>query len=281
MLQIIEGVSCFWVDDADSMEKAVRALQVADVVAVDVEGDCLGHGGRAALIQLAIPEVCFVIDLAALGMPSSLRQLLQSDRPIKVGHGFTGDQINLIEQFDLDFAGAGIFDTQDAALIIDGPGHPSGVVDILASCTAAPDQLISEMKAMKIQLRFVDFFRRPLPKDVARYVCLDVVFLGSAFSAMAEQLAKAGVELSVVLEKSRYRGPYARGFLFQPPTEIQRERQLQKGTIWCEATRQWVSSGGGASGNNGACKGRGKRKFGGYSSKSNGKAEGKGNGAYA
>lgn len=265
MLQVIEGVSCLWVDDQDGMEHAARELQSAEVVAVDVEGDCLGHGGRAATVQLAHLKTCYVIDLATLGMPPSLQRLLQSSRPIKVCHGFTGDQINLIEQFDLDFAEAGLFDTQEAALAIQGPGKKNGVVEILESYTDAPQQLIEEMKDMKEKLRWVDFFRRPLPKDVARYVCLDVIFLGGAFKIMAQKLSDIEASLSEVMEKSKYRGPYARGLLYQPPTEIQRTRQLEKGKEWCEETRQWVKSNGKGGGYGGK----------GYSSKGSGKSNGK------
>lgn len=242
MLQTIEGSSCIWVDGMDDLENAVRVLQDADVVAVDVEGDCLGHRGSAATVQLAIPGTCYVIDLATLGMPASLQELLQSRKPIKVCHGFSGDQINLIEQFGLDFAEAGLFDTQVAALSIDGPVRKNGVVDILESFASVPQPLISEMRAMKEKLRFVDFFQRPLPSDVARYVCLDVVFLGSAFEAMMRLLLDKGTELEQIMDKSKYRGPYARGILYQPPNEMQRQRQAEKGNTWCEDTRQWLKS---------------------------------------
>jgi len=269
MLQVIEGVSCLWVDDQDGVEHAVRELQSAEVVAVDVEGDCLGHGGRAATVQLANSQTCYVIDLAAVGMPPSLRNLLQSNRPIKVCHGFTGDQINIIEQFDLDFAGAGLFDTQEAALAIQGLGKQTGVVEILAQYTDAPRQLIEEMKEMKEKLRWVDFFQRPLPKDVARYVCLDVIFLAGAFKTMNQKLTEAGASLTEVMEKSKYRGPYARGILYHPPTEIQRERQLEKGKEWCEETRQWVKI-------SGKGKGYGSKSYGGKGyGKSKGQSKGK------
>lgn len=268
MLQVIEGVSCLWIDDQDGMEHAARELQSAEVIAVDVEGDSLGHGGRAATVQLAHSKTCYVIDLAALGMPPSLRRLLQSSQPIKVCHGFTGDQINLIEQFDLDFSEAGLLDTQEAALVIQGPGRHNGVVEILDWYTDAPKQLIEEMKEMKEKIRWVDFFQRPLPKDVARYVCLDVIFLGSAFKTMTKKLSDNGASLTEVMEKSKYRGPYARGLLYQPPTEIQRERQLQKGKEWCEETRQWVRSNGKGGGYGGTC----------YGGKGSGKTKGKNKG---
>ncbi|CAK0860798.1 unnamed protein product, partial [Prorocentrum cordatum] len=204
-----------------------EVLRSAETIAVDVEGSNLGHGGRAATIQLATPDLCYVVDLAALGMPDSLREVLQGKDPVKVCHGFTNDQINLIEQFHIDFSEATLFDTAEALEYLPHIGGKS-VVDVLERFTAAPPHVLSEMVGMKEQLRWVDFFQRPLPERVLRYSCLDVVFLVSARSTMIEQLNETDVACIAIVEKSRYRGPYGKGDCYRPPTMNQIARQEKK-----------------------------------------------------
>mmetsp|Transcript_59488 Transcript_59488/g.134216 ORF Transcript_59488/g.134216 Transcript_59488/m.134216 type:complete len:239 (-) Transcript_59488:211-927(-) len=236
MLQV-EGTPCIWVCTDGDVETAVAALQKVEAIAVDLEGDSLGHKGRAATIQLATLEACYVVDLAALGMPQSLRDLLQSDSPIKIGHGLTNDQINMIEQFNLDFGVAAIFDTQVAVENMHYSGK-KGVVDILEAFSNIPRQVLTEMAAMKEQLRWVDFFKRPLPNQVARYICLDVIYLGSAFAAIRQQLDES--TFSKILAESKYCGPYAKGSSYRPPTEQQCRRQAEKGKVWSDTKRDWV-----------------------------------------
>mmetsp|Transcript_97034 Transcript_97034/g.278833 ORF Transcript_97034/g.278833 Transcript_97034/m.278833 type:complete len:293 (+) Transcript_97034:172-1050(+) len=286
MMFQIGATHCSWVANEDSMAEALAALQEADAIAVDVEGDCLGHGGRAATIQLATESACFVVDLAALGVSAGLRMLLQGDRPVKVCHGFSGDQINLIEQYGIDFADAALFDTQVAADFIEeregGDRKGRSVIDILARYTSAPAGVLAEMKAMKERLRYVNFFERPLPENVVHYSCLDVVFLGSAYSAMSKRFDELGLAaLPDVMDQSRYRGPYGRGSCYRPPTAKQRENKAQQGKAWCEETRDWVRSGpqdgtngrGGGGGYRSNGKGKWGKSSGGYGSEGKGVAQ--------
>lgn len=130
---VVDGVPCYWVDTLAQAEDAVVSLRVFDVVAVDVEGANLGHGGRVATIQLCGGMVmgeeggeCYVIDVDALGMPDCVRWLLESGAntampgPLKLCHAFDGDQTNLIEQFGLDFSSSDLFDTQSALKHLQG-----------------------------------------------------------------------------------------------------------------------------------------------------------------
>jgi len=241
VLFCVEHATCVWVDSDEAMAEAAAVMRKASVIAVDVEGKNLGHKGRVATIQLATNEKCFVIDLAALGMPISLRKLLQDSSPVKICHGFSGDQINLIEQFQLDFSDSALFDTQEAVDLMANYTGSKGVVDILTAFTGASSRVIAEMQAMKKKLQWVDFFKRPLPDNVLRYACLDVIFLWSAYEGMVKQL---GPQASAqAMESSRYVGPYASGKCFQPPTGIQIKRQKQKGKTWDAAKKDWVKSG--------------------------------------
>ena len=141
-------------------------------------GKNLGHKGLCATIQLAGAGACYVLDLEALGMRPNVRELLTGPAPLKVCHGFSNDQISLIAQYKLDFADAAIFDTQFAASLLPEGDQPAkrGVVQVLQNFTKAPARVLLELESMKEQLRFQDYFERPLPTHALRYVCLDVVF---------------------------------------------------------------------------------------------------------
>merc|ERR1712050_221379 len=153
-------------------------------------------------------------------------ELLQGDCPLKIGHGLGNDQINLIEQFGLDFGTAAIFDTQVAVENMDY-SRKKGVVDILEAFSNIPARVLAEMAAMKDKLRCVNFFERPLPANVERYICLDVIYLGSAFSNMKQHISSG--TFSKIMDESKYRGPYANGTCYRPPTAQQCYRQEQKG----------------------------------------------------
>ncbi len=257
----VDGVSFWWLRSAADVDAAVNDLQHCSYVSIDVEGDCLGHKGRAATIQLCGQRngslSCFIVDLPCLpsnnSLPDSLRWLLESPAtPIKVCHGFDGDQINLIEQYGVDFSCSHLFDTQEALNHLQKGGGQydhvkKGLLDILEafSDTFTPE-LGSEMRKMKDKLRFVDFFRRPLAAGVERYVCLDVLHIGGAYQKMRalletqygsapdnsaqEQSAHShSAIVASVIKGSRYRGPYGKGDCYVPPTAKQKERKMREG----------------------------------------------------
>lgn len=104
------------------------------------------------------------------------------------------------------------------------------------------------MQAVKTQLRYVNFFERPLSDKVLRYMCRDVLFLEGAYRTMKPLLlalvptdkSEQQKILDSVLADSRYCGPYAKGVCYRPPTDKQRERQALKGKKWSEEERDWV-----------------------------------------
>lgn len=237
----VEGTPCVWLDTEAELDVAVAELASATSIAVDVEGTNLGHKGRASTIQLATREACYVVDLKVLGMPQSLRDLLQGSEPLKFCHGFSGDQINLIEQFNVDFSRAALFDTQVAAKALPEYTGKQGVVDILDYFGQdVPSSVLDEMRSMKQQLEFVDFLQRPLPVHVVRYSCLDVIYLGGAGDAMKELLPGGEVGVKGVLLGSIYRGHWAKGECFKPPSERAREEKAKKGLFWSDELRDFV-----------------------------------------
>mmetsp|Transcript_63505 Transcript_63505/g.118090 ORF Transcript_63505/g.118090 Transcript_63505/m.118090 type:complete len:100 (+) Transcript_63505:64-363(+) len=74
------------VDTVSGATEAIEELSRHAVVAVDVEGENLGHRGRVALIQVAVepPKKCYVFDVLAVGVPAGLKQLLESSSVVKV-----------------------------------------------------------------------------------------------------------------------------------------------------------------------------------------------------
>lgn len=237
----VEGTPCVWLDTEAELDEAVVELASAASIAVDVEGVNLGHKGRASTIQLATQEACYVVDIATLGVPQNLRELLQGSRPLKFCHGFSGDQINLIEQFGVDFSRAALFDTQVAAKAMPEYAGKQGVVDILGHfAPGTPSSVLEEMRDMKQQLQLVDFLQRPLPLHVVRYSCLDVIYLGSAGDAMKKLLPGGEEGAKGVLQGSIYRGHWARGECYKPPNQRVMDEKAQKGLFWSDELRDFV-----------------------------------------
>lgn len=237
----VEGKPCTWLDTEAELGSALAELSAAAFIAIDVEGNNLGHKGRASTIQLATREACYVVDLATLGMPRDLRELLEGSEPLKFCHGFSGDQINLIEQFGVDFNCSALFDTQIAARALPEYTGKLGVVDILSHfAPGAPASVLDEMLRMKQQLERVDFLQRPLPVHVVRYSCLDVIYLGSAGDAMKQLLPGGAEGVKGVLQSSIYRGHWARGACYKPPTQRVIEDKERKGLTWSEEKRDFI-----------------------------------------
>src|SRR4028118_2347598 len=106
------------VTDPDDLPGIASVLEAAEAVGTDTETTSLSpRDGRARLLQLAIPEQTFVIDLFEVGDMSPLKKLLE-DGPVKVFHNAKFDY-----QFIKDLHGisvAPIFDTMLAAQLLDG-----------------------------------------------------------------------------------------------------------------------------------------------------------------
>merc|ERR1711924_133225 len=114
----------------------------------------------------------------------------------------------------------------------------ASAVDVLEEFTSAPPDVLEEMRDMKKKLRWIDFFQRLLRKNIIRYSCLDVVYLGAAFTKMTQHMNQT--EVAQIVHASTYRGPYGRGDCYRPPTRNQIRRKEEKGITWNEERREWV-----------------------------------------
>src|SRR4028119_1566235 len=109
------------VTDPDDLPGIASVLEAAEAVGTDTETTSLSpRDGRARLLQLAVPEQTFVIDLFEVGDISPLKGVLE-DGPVKIFHNGKFDY-----QFLKDLHGisaAPVFDTMLAAQVLDGGSY--------------------------------------------------------------------------------------------------------------------------------------------------------------
>ena len=109
-----------------ALEQALGAISRHQVLGIDTETTALDpREGKVRLLQVAIPEHNFVIDLfelPAFNHPG-LREILSSPQPVKVFHNAKFDVKMLLHHFDLEVRG--LFDTLLASQLI-GAGRREG-----------------------------------------------------------------------------------------------------------------------------------------------------------
>jgi ribonuclease D len=109
------------VTDPDDLPGIASTLEAAEAVGVDTETTSLSpRDGRARLLQLAVPEQTFVIDLFEVGGISPLREVLE-DGPVKAFHNAKFDYQFLKELHGICVAP--VFDTMLAAQVLDGGNY--------------------------------------------------------------------------------------------------------------------------------------------------------------
>ncbi|HSK99633.1 MAG TPA: bifunctional 3'-5' exonuclease/DNA polymerase [Rubrobacteraceae bacterium] len=109
------------VTDADEFSRAVRALEDAEVVGVDIETTGLDpRDGRLRLVQLATAAETFVVDAFEVTDLSPLRDALEGG-PVKIGHNLKFDHAFLFAQHGISLSP--IFDTMLAAQLLDGGNY--------------------------------------------------------------------------------------------------------------------------------------------------------------
>ena len=109
-----------------ALEQALGALSRYAVLGIDTETTSLSpFQGNVRLLQIAIPEQNFVIDLFELPALNhlGLRELLSSAQPLKVLHNAKFDLKMLLRHFNLEVRG--VFDTLLASQLI-GAGRNEG-----------------------------------------------------------------------------------------------------------------------------------------------------------
>ena len=101
------------VDDPDSVENAVSRLRESDLIGFDTETRPSFKKGQTyyvSLLQLSSDSECFLFRLNKIGMPESLKKLLEDKDMQKIGLSIHDDFRNLHKKYD--FAPDGFLDLQ-------------------------------------------------------------------------------------------------------------------------------------------------------------------------
>lgn len=96
------------VDTPSDVESAVMQLRKADLIGFDTEtrpSFKKGQNYNVALLQLSAKDVCFLFRLNKIGMPDSLKDLLEDPEMTKVGLSIHDDFRNLRKTFDFEPGG--------------------------------------------------------------------------------------------------------------------------------------------------------------------------------
>ncbi|MDE5870811.1 MAG: 3'-5' exonuclease domain-containing protein 2 [Muribaculaceae bacterium] len=96
------------VDNPSEVDGAVQRLRKADLIGFDTEtrpSFKKGQSYNVALLQLSAPDVCFLFRLNKIGMPDSLRELLEDAGQTKIGLSIHDDFRNLRKSYDFEPGG--------------------------------------------------------------------------------------------------------------------------------------------------------------------------------
>ena len=96
------------VDSPAEVDGAVARLRDADLIGFDTEtrpSFKKGQSHNVALLQLSASDICFLFRLNKIGMPDSLKALLEDQNKTKIGLSIHDDFRNLRKTFDFKPAG--------------------------------------------------------------------------------------------------------------------------------------------------------------------------------
>ncbi|RJS26048.1 ribonuclease D [Corallococcus sp. H22C18031201] len=177
--------------DAPGAQAAVRTLEAAPEVAVDLEADSM-HAFRARLcfLQLATDSEVFLLDTLQPGVDASLLAALMADPArTKYFHAAQGDLQFLAE---VGVRVRGLFDTHRAATLLGWP--KVGLADL------ARERLGVELPKEHQQS---DFSLRPLPPGMRDYIANDVRYLCELGRQVREACREADILEEVLLDCTR------------------------------------------------------------------------------
>ena len=188
-----------YLDTADAVDRFVRDIASAEVIALDTEGaNFYRFVDRIYLLQLSTRERTALIDPLPIGKPASLAGLLADERVEVVIHDADGD-MRMIEQ-DFGWRVTRLFDTRVAAQLLGLPGL--GLAALL-------EQLLGVHLDKKHQR--ADWSLRPLPEDMLAYAAEDTRHLIDLRDHMRAELERterwswAAEEFALLCSTSRLR----------------------------------------------------------------------------
>ena len=169
-----------YIDTTPAADHFLAAVEQSGTVAVDTEGASFHRFvDRIYLLQMSTRDLTAVIDPLAIGKPSALGRILESDTIEKVFHDADYD-LRLLHQ-DYGWNTRRLFDTRVAAQLL----------GIRAFGLAA---LLERSFALKLDKKHqrADWSMRPLPKDMLDYASQDTMYLLELRDRLAGELKSAG-----------------------------------------------------------------------------------------
>lgn len=156
------------------------------VVSFDCEGINLGVRGQITMIQLGTTRgEAFIFDVAScpdMVQFGGIKQILESEKVIKVIHDCRNDSVNLFNQFQIMLRN--VFDTQSAHAVLQFQDQGKQVYKVKnVSLNTLCEMYNATVNPMKDQLKNVYrrdqkyWARRPLTRDMLLYAAGDVLIL--------------------------------------------------------------------------------------------------------
>ncbi|XP_055603168.1 uncharacterized protein LOC129751593 [Uranotaenia lowii] len=156
------------------------------VLSFDCEGINLGIRGKITLIQLGTTDgEAFIFDITVcpeMVTQGGIKEVLESEKVIKVIHDCRNDSVNLFNQFSIQLRN--VFDTQSAHAVLQFQDQGKQVYKVKnVSLNTLCEMYNATVNPMKDQLKNVYrrdqkfWSRRPLTRDMLLYAAGDVLIL--------------------------------------------------------------------------------------------------------
>ena len=188
----LSALKSTFVSDSKQLQTCVQQLEHFDIIAVDTEfirTDTFFP--ILALVQIFNGENCWLIDPVSVSDLSPLKELLMSNKTLKVFHSCSED-IEVLS-YTLRCCPQPIFDTQIAAALT-GYGFSTGYASLAKNMLG--------VHVDKGETRS-NWLRRPLSASQLGYAALDVIYLLPIYFQLKEKLAKLGRKKWIDEEMSR------------------------------------------------------------------------------